>query len=85
MPAALVCPSILQRCTPPFAGKCRVCSALWAAVQCDPEAMVGAVDGIGIYDSIWRAVMLSQLVLDPQANAALSFVHIFYDSPSECI
>ena len=51
----------------------------------DPEATVMSVDGVGAFDLISRASMLSAMRNAPGCDDALPFVLQFYGQPSSCI
>ena len=56
---------------------------LRAATDADPDATVLSVDGIGAYDHVHRAAMLSRLLEMPRARSLLPFVRLSYGQPSQ--
>ena len=56
---------------------------LRAATDVNPNATVLSVDGVGAYDHILRAAMMSRLARMPNAKALLPFVLLSYSAPSE--
>ena len=65
------------------AGTVCVGHLLRAATNADPEATVLSVDGIGAYDHVHRAAMLSRLLEMPRARSLLPFVRLSYGQPSQ--
>ena len=53
-----------------------------AATDVDHDTVVLSLDGIGAYDHIHRASMLSKLAALPTASSMLPFVRLFYSGPS---
>ena len=56
---------------------------LRVATDADPEATVLSVDGIGAYNHVHRAAMLSRLLEMPRARSLLPFVRLSYGQPSQ--
>ena len=56
-----------------------------ALTDADPEATVLSIDGIGAFDLISRAAMLTALKAAPGCDRALPFVRQFYGRPSSYI
>ena len=61
-----------------------IAHAVQALSDADPEATVLSVDGIGAFDLISRAAMLTALRDAPGCDKALPFVRQFYGRPSKC-
>ena len=57
---------------------------LRAATDANPRATVLSVDGIGAYDHVLRAAMLSRLERMQEAKALIPFVMLSYSEPSTC-
>ena len=55
---------------------------LRAATEANPRATVLSVDGIGAYDHVLRAAMLSRLERMQEAKALIPFVMLSYSEPS---
>ena len=55
---------------------------LQLTTEADPQLTIWSVDGIGAYDHVSRAAMLTALQATPEANAALPFARLFYSQPS---
>ena len=60
-----------------------IAHAVQALSAADPEATVLSVDGIGAFDLISRAAMLTALRDAPGCDRALPFVRQFYGRPSK--
>ncbi len=56
-----------------------------AATDMDGDLCVLSIDGVGAFDHVSRASMLSKLASLPQARAALPFVRLSYESPTEYV
>ena len=73
----------------PRGSKFQQCECIAYAVQAltdaDPEATVLSIDGIGAFDLISRASMLTALKGALGCDRALPFVHQFYGRPSSYI
>ena len=54
-----------------------------AITDADPNATIVSVDGIGAYDHIFRAEMLSKLCHVPEAAGMVPFLRLSYGHPSE--
>ena len=62
-----------------------IAHAAQALTDADPEATVLSIDGIGVFDLISRAAMLTALKDAPGCDRALPFVRQFYGRPSSYI
>ena len=60
-------------------------NAAQALTDAAPEATVLSIDGIGAFDLISRAAMLTALKAAPGCDRALPFVRQFYGRPSSYI
>ena len=82
----------IQKATSPFqyalstrAGVECIFHMLEALTAEDDQRTIISIDGIGAFDSISRASMLSKLIPLGRASRILPFVKLFYGEPSEYI
>ena len=60
------------------AGSEAVIRALWAVTEADPQTTVLSIDGVGAYDHISRASVLSAFQRRPDLAGILPFEAMFY-------